>query len=92
MDNTVKISSLRRDEALELLMAYNKDAFHIRHGLSVEGVMRYFANKFGFAEEADFWACCGLLHDIDFEMYPEQHCVKAPELLKAAGASEDPRI
>lgn len=82
-------NNLSRQEALALLKKYNKEPFHIQHGLTVEGVMRWFANELGYGEEADFWANAGLLHDIDFELYPEQHCVKAPELLRDGGASED---
>ena len=77
-----------RAQALDLLKKYNKEPFHIQHGLTVEGVMRWFANELGYGEEADFWAMCGLLHDIDFEMYPEEHCIKAPELLAEVNASE----
>lgn len=76
---------MTRDEGLELLQKYNKEEFHIVHGQTVEGCMRYFANKLGYGDDADFWAMVGLLHDIDFEMWPEEHCVKAPELLKPAG-------
>lgn len=79
---------LTREQALDLLQKYNKEPFHIQHGLTVEGVMRWFANELGYGEEADFWAMCGLLHDIDFEMYPEEHCKKAPELLAEVNASE----
>lgn len=82
-------NNLSRQEALALLKKYNKEPFHIQHALTVEGVMRWFANELGYGEEADFWANVGLLHDIDFELYPEQHCVKAPELLRDSGASED---
>lgn len=82
-------NTFTRDEALELLKKYNKDPFHIRHGLTVEGTMRWFANELGYSNEADYWANVGLLHDIDFELYPEEHCIKAPELLKEAGASDD---
>ena len=79
---------LTREQALALLQKYNKEPFHIQHGLTVEGVMRWFANELGYGEEADFWAMCGLLHDIDFEMYPEEHCKKAPELLAEVNAEE----
>ena len=79
---------LSRAQALALLQKYNKEPFHIQHGLTVEGVMRWFANELGYGEEADFWAMCGLLHDIDFEMYPEEHCKKAPELLAEVNASD----
>ena len=79
---------LTREQALALLQKYNKEPFHIQHGLTVEGVMRWYANELGYAEEADFWALCGLLHDVDFEMYPEEHCKKAPDLLAEVNASE----
>ena len=79
---------LNREQALTLLKKYNHEPFHLKHALTVEGVMRWYAVELGFGEEADFWATVGLLHDIDFEMYPEQHCVKAPELLAEAGVGE----
>lgn len=82
-------SAITRDEALELLKKYNKEPFHILHGLTVEGVMRYFACELGFGDDAEYWGITGLLHDIDFEMYPEQHCIKAPELLKEGGVGKD---
>ena len=82
-------TELSREEALALLQKYNKEPFHIQHGLTVEGVMRWYAKELGYAEEEDFWGIAGLLHDIDFELYPEQHCVKAPELLKEGGAEEE---
>lgn len=77
-----------REAALALLKKYNKESFHIQHALTVEGVMRWFAGELGYSEEADFWAMAGLLHDVDFEMYPDQHCVKAPELLSEIGVEE----
>ena len=79
---------LTREQAMALLHKYNKEPFHIQHGLTVEGVMRWFANELGYGDEADFWAMCGLLHDVDFEMYPEEHCKKAPELLAEVNASD----
>lgn len=82
-------SNLTREEALELLRKYNQEPFHIQHGLTVEKTMRWFANELGYGDEADYWAITGLLHDIDFEQYPEEHCVKAPELLRKAGVGED---
>ena len=82
-------SPLTREQALELLKKYNSDPFHIRHALTVEGVMRWFANELGHSDEEEFWGQVGLLHDIDFEQYPEEHCVKAPELLKEGGASDE---
>ncbi len=82
-------SNLTREEAVELLKKYNKEPFHIQHALTVEGVMRWYANELGYSEDADYWATVGLLHDIDFEMYPDEHCIKAPELLKDGGADDD---
>lgn len=82
-------SNLTREQAFHLLLKYNKDPFHIRHSLTVEGVMRYFANELGHGDESDYWAQCGLLHDIDFEMWPDQHCKKAPEILREGGCAED---
>lgn len=80
---------ITRDEAFALLKKYNKESFHIQHGLTVEGVMRCFARECGYGEEEEHWGIVGLLHDIDFEQYPEQHCIKAPELLREAGAEEE---
>lgn len=82
-------STISREEALKLLMEYNKEYFHILHGLTVEGVMRYFAREDGYENEEEYWGIVGLLHDIDFEQYPDQHCKKAPELLRPAGVSEE---
>lgn len=80
---------IARDEAFALLKKYNKEPFHIQHGLTVEGVLKWFAEELGYGEDAEFWGIVGLLHDIDFERYPEQHCIKAPELLREAGVGED---
>ena len=80
---------ISREAALAALKTYNKEPFHILHGLTVEGVMRWYANELGYGEDADFWATVGLLHDIDFELYPEQHCVKCVELLQKGGVPED---
>lgn len=80
---------LTRVQALDLLMKYNKEPFHILHGLTVEGVMRWYAKELGYGGEADFWAMAGLLHDVDFEIYPEEHCKKAPELLAEVNASPE---
>ena len=77
---------MTRQQAWELLRKYNAEPFHLRHALTVEGVMRYFAEQRGY--DADFWGIVGLLHDIDFEQWPEQHCIKAPELLREGGADE----
>ena len=76
-----------RQQALALLQKYNQESFHILHGLTVEGVMRWFAQENG--EDVDFWGLCGLLHDVDFEQYPEQHCIKAPDLLAEINASPE---
>lgn len=81
--------TIDRVQAWELLTKYNKDVFHLRHALTVEAVMRRFAVELGFESEADYWSQVGLLHDIDFEMYPEEHCLKAPELLKEGGVSDE---
>ena len=80
---------ISREAAIELLKKYNKDPFHLRHALTVEAVMRWYARELGYAEEEEFWGLVGLLHDIDFEMYPEEHCIKAPELLREAGVGEE---
>lgn len=82
-------SNLSREEAMELLKMYNKEPFHILHGRTVEAVMRWFSNELGYGEDEEYWGIVGLLHDIDFEMYPEEHCKKAPELLKEGGAGDD---
>ena len=81
------MSNVTREQALALLQKYNKESFHILHGLTVEGVMRWFAQENG--EDVEFWGLCGLLHDVDFEMYPEAHCIKAPELLAEIDASKE---
>ena len=78
-----------REDAFALLKKYNQDSFHIRHALTVEGAMKWFAKELGYSEEAEYWGIVGLLHDIDFEQYPEEHCIKAPELLREAGVGED---
>ena len=81
-------TGMTRAQAWDLLRQYNEEPFHLQHALTVEAVMRWFANELGYGSDADFWATCGLLHDVDFERWPEQHCAKAAELLPAAGASE----
>ena len=83
------MNHINRDEAFELLRKYNKDDFHIQHALTVEAVMEWYANELGYGDEAEFWGIVGLLHDIDFELYPEEHCIKAPELLREGGVGED---
>lgn len=82
-------AGITREQALELLKKYNKEAFHLQHSLTVEGCMRYLAKDLGYAEDADFWALCGLLHDIDFEGWPEEHCQKAPELLRELPVTDE---
>lgn len=82
-------TNVTREQAMALLKKYNSEPFHILHALTVEGVMRWYANELGYGGEADFWAVCGLLHDVDFEQFPEQHCVKAPELLTEVGAEPE---
>lgn len=80
---------ISREEALILLKKYNKDPFHIQHAFTVEAVMKWYANELGYGEDAEYWGIVGLLHDIDFELYPEEHCLKAPELLRGGGVEED---
>ena len=80
---------ITREEAYDLLKKYNKDPFHIQHALTVENVMKWYAEELGFGADAEYWGIVGLLHDIDFELYPEEHCIKAPELLREGGVGED---
>ena len=83
------METITRDDAFSLLKKYNKDPFHIQHALTVEAVMKGYANELGYGEDAEYWGIVGLLHDIDFELYPEEHCLKAPEMLREAGVGED---
>lgn len=82
-------TQVTREQALDLLKKYNQEPFHILHGLTVEGAMRWYAKELGYGEEEEFWAIAGLLHDVDFEKYPEEHCKKAPELLAEIGAEPE---
>ncbi len=82
-------SNVTREEAFALLKKYNQEPFHIQHALTVEGVMRWYAEDLGYADDAEYWGIVGLLHDIDFELYPDEHCKKAPELLKNGGVGDD---
>ena len=82
-------STITRDKALELLMKYNKDSFHVLHGLTVSGVMMWYAEALGYSNESEYWGIVGLLHDVDFEMFPDEHCVKAQELLGEANISQE---
>ena len=77
-----------REQAWQLLTEYNKDHFHLKHAVTVEGVMRWFADDLGFGDEVDFWALVGLLHDLDFEMYPDEHCIKEQEIMRDLGYDE----
>ena len=79
---------ITKEEAWELLKEYNKDEFHLEHAEIVGKTMRYFAEKLGYKEEADFWEIVGILHDLDFEMYPEQHCIKEQEIMRERGVDE----
>jgi predicted hydrolase (HD superfamily) len=83
------METVSRDKAWEILTEHNKDPFHLQHAETVEGVMRWFADELGYAADRDYWGVVGLLHDVDFELYPEQHCLKAPELLREGGVGED---
>ncbi len=79
---------LTREQALALLKEYNQEPFHLRHAETVEGVMRYFAGELGYSDEIDFWGIVGLLHDLDFERYPQEHCVKSQEIMRERGLDE----
>ena len=79
---------MTKEEAWELLTEYNKEEFHLDHARTVGSVMRYFAVQLGYGEEADFWEIVGILHDLDFEMYPEQHCIKSQEIMRERGVDE----
>ena len=82
-------TSITREQALALLVKYNKDTFHLEHALTVEGTMGWYARELGYGDEEAFWRLVGLLHDVDFEQWPDQHCQKAPELLAEIGAGDD---
>ena len=79
------MSNITRDEAWEILKEHNNEKFHLKHGLTVEGVMKYFAGKLGYGDEAEFWGIVGLLHDLDFEQFPEEHCIKEQEIRPCSG-------
>ncbi|MBP8640099.1 MAG: hydrolase [Oscillospiraceae bacterium] len=82
------MTELNKNEAWKLLKDYNKDPFHLKHSQTVALCMRYFAETEGYAEEANFWEIVGMLHDLDFELYPEQHCVKVQEIMREKGLDE----
>ena len=77
--------NITREAAWDLLTQWNEDEFHLKHGRIVEGVMRYFAKKLGYGDDEEFWGIVGLLHDLDFEKYPQEHCIKSQEIMRAAG-------
>ena len=79
---------ISRNAAFELLKKYNKDPFHIQHALTVEAVMKWYANELGYGDDAQYWGIVGLLHDIDFELYPEEHCIKSQDIMKERGIDE----
>ena len=83
-----RTTRLTRDEAWELFTRYNKDAFHLHHAETVEKTMRWFARELGYAEEEGYWGIVGLLHDIDFEQWPQEHCAKSQMLLKELGVED----
>ena len=80
---------MTREEAWNLLTEYNKDAFHLEHAQIVENTMRYFARELGYGEEEEFWGIVGLLHDLDFEQFPEEHCIKSQEIMRERGIDVD---
>jgi len=84
------MNQISRDQAWSLLTEYNKDSFHLKHAQIVEGTMRYFAKQLGYEQEEDFWGIVGLLHDLDFEQYPDEHCIKQQEIMAEKGV--DPAI
>lgn len=79
---------MTREGAWELLREYNKDEFHLEHAEIVGKTMRYFAEKLGYGDEADFWEVVGILHDLDFEMYPQEHCIRSQEIMRERGVDE----
>lgn len=83
------MENISREDALALLKKYNKDPFHLQHAYTVEAIMKWYAKELGYTDEIEYWGIVGLLHDIDFELYPEEHCIKAPELLRLGGVGED---
>lgn len=79
---------MTRQEAWDLLTEFNKDEFHLEHAQIVGSTMKYFANELGYGDEADFWEIVGILHDLDFEMYPDKHCIKEQEIMRERGIDE----
>jgi len=82
-------AGMSRDKAVEVLKQYNAEPFHLRHAFTVEAVMGWYADALGYSDDKEFWATAGLMHDVDFEQWPDEHCVKAPELLAGAGATPE---
>jgi len=82
-------TAFSREQAIALLHKYNKEPFHLLHAFTVEGVMKWYAGELGYEDDAEYWSLVGLLHDVDFEQYPDEHCQKAPALLQEIGAGED---
>ncbi len=82
-------TNITEEQAVGLLLKYNKDSFHLQHAATVQSVMKWYSEKLGYGDDADNWGLVGLLHDIDFEKYPDEHCIKAPELLAEIGASDE---
>ena len=80
--------SITRQQAWDLLTKYNEEPFHLRHAITVEHVMGWFSQELGYGQEKEFWSLVGLLHDLDFERWPEEHCVKSQELMREAGVEE----
>ena len=81
--------AMTRSQAWDLLTKYNKEPFHLRHAVTVERVMGWYARELGYGDQAEYWSIVGLLHDLDFEMWPEEHCVKSQELMRQAGVEEE---
>lgn len=77
-----------RQQAWDLLTQYNKGEFHLKHACIVADVMRWYAEQLGYGEEADFWEIVGLLHDLDFELYPDEHCIKSQQIMREHGLDE----
>ena len=84
----IMTTKLTREQAWDLLTEYNQETFHLKHAQTVEGVMRWFAKELGYGEEKDFWGIVGLLHDLDFEQYPQEHCIKSQEIMRERGIDE----
>lgn len=88
-ENSEMNTNITEEQAVELLLKYNKDSFHLQHAATVQSVMKWYAEKLGYGSDTDNWGLVGLLHDVDFEKYPNEHCIKAPELLAEIGASDE---